>query len=151
MRHTSALVVLSTVFILTSISVASYFSNKKTDAGTLWSVNVGLAGEDLRLFDSGRYESLVWGDLPPYEPIKGVWRRQGNILYLVPDLQRAPIRTFEQIERFGCKYLRRPGMKVPMDLFPSGITLADLTIEGSGCREKAREQNEIGRSLGHEP
>ena len=149
MRSTSALIVLGTLVILTSISVASYFNSKNTDAGTLWSAHIGLRGENLRLFHSGRYESLVWGDLPPYAPVKGTWRRQHGLLYLIPDMRNKPIRTFEQIEKFDCTYLRRPGLKVPLDLFPSGITIADLSIEGSGCGDKAREENDLGRAMRH--
>ena len=149
MRSTSALIVLGTLVILTSISVASYFNSKNTDAGTLWSAHIGLRGENLRLFDSGRYESLVWGDLPPYAPVKGTWRRQHGLLYLIPDMRNKPIRTFEQIEKFDCTYLRRPGLKVPLELFPSGITIADLSIEGSGCGDKAREENDLGRAMRH--
>ena len=151
MRRTTAFVVLSTVALLISISVSSEFSNKNRDAGALWSVNLGLGGEDLRIFESGRYESRVWGDLPPYELVKGNWRQQGDLLYLVPDMPREPVRTFKKIERFGCTYLRRPGMKVPLDLFPSGITHADFSIKGSGCGAKAREKNEVGRAQGMRP
>jgi hypothetical protein len=145
MRSTSALIVLSIAAILASIAVGSNLLNRNSKTGTLWSVNLGLGGEDLRLFDSGRYESLEWDDLPPNQLIKGVWRQQGELLYLVSDAPQGRIRTFRKIDRFGCTYLQRQGMKVPLDLFPSGITIADLTVEGSGCRDKAQEENELER------
>jgi hypothetical protein len=149
MRHATALVILATAGLLALVGWASYRHNRTIGQSTLWSVNLFLGGEDLRLFDSGRYESLAWGDLPPYRPTWGTWRIQGHWLYLVPDEHRRPIRMYRRIRKFGCTFFRRPGLSVPSELFPSGITPADFSLEGSGCRQIVERYDERARHPSH--
>ena len=149
MRHASAVVILATGSLLAFIGWAAYRQNHLTSKSTVWSVNLFLGGEDLRLFDSGRYESLQWGDLPPYSPHHGSWRTQGELIYLIPDERKRPIRVYWRIHKFGCTFFRRPGLTFPPNLFPSGITPADFSLEGSGCRQIVQKQDELGRHARH--
>ena len=149
MRYRVAAIILLASAALCVVGLFSYSRNVKVDRITSWSESLGLGGTKLRLKDSGRYRSLDWGDLPPYHWVTGSWRAQGIYIYLVPDSPRAPIQTYEVVEKFGCRFLRRPGMDVPLDLFPSGITPADLSIEDSNCRRVVQEQNERGRVHRH--
>jgi hypothetical protein len=133
-------------FTLVLLACLGYKTGRVDQPRETWSSNGILAGEDLALFNSGKYKRLEWGDLPPYEPTYGIWRRQDGRLYLVPDTKTERIEVFQILHKFNCQFLRNVRARnPPLDLFPSGVTSLDMTLGGDSCRSRAEAFNRAHR------
>jgi hypothetical protein len=64
-----------------------------------------LAGEDIRLLDSGAYVARDWCDVCPDEVSQGIWRRAGDRIHMKPTKPQGRERVLRVITVENCTFL----------------------------------------------
>lgn len=103
-----------------------------------------LAGEDLRLLDSGRYLEQPWCDICPYDEVKGNWRRSGNLIVLTSVSPAKGERRLREVTVDGCPMLIPVRKSLPDQ--PLSYTGA-LTHPGDHCAGRLRTEDPTERLL----
>jgi hypothetical protein len=99
--------------------------------GQTWQIDFILAGDTLRLMDSGRYVSYHWCDIcVPIEYKSGTWSKTRDVVTLTPDSVGEKRRRYREQTNGKCRYL------VPLDLRIKTESPIDLALqpEAQNCR-----------------
>lgn len=87
----------------------SWGSSPELSPGRTWTHGL-LAGQDLRLLESGRYHARSWCDVcPPSRGVRGRWRREGDVIVLEPAGRWKTERRLRAVRWASCDFL------VPLD------------------------------------
>jgi hypothetical protein len=110
-----------------------HFKNRDPfdEPGQTWQIDFILAGDTLRLMDSGRYVSYHWCDIClPIEYKFGIWSKTKDVVTLTPDSSSNKSRRYREQTDGKCKYL------VPLDLRIKTKSPIDFALqpEGQNCR-----------------
>ena len=95
--------------------------------GKTWIRDFMLAGDKIRLLDSGQYVSYHWCDICEIDYRYGAWSRSGDTFTLRPDTPDRPVRKLVQQTVGTCQYL------VPLNGKPAPDFGQAFQPEGQDC------------------
>ena len=83
-----------------------YARNPFKQPGQTWERSFFLAGDTIRLLDSGHYYAYHWCDICDDEPgVVGTWRQQGRSFVLTSSDPKKPPKTLTMRTVGNCRYL----------------------------------------------
>ena len=123
-------VVLVTALLVAIAVTLTLASDPFEQPGTTWSQGM-LAGEDIRLLDSGAYAAREWCDICADEISLGSWHRDGNEIRLRPTKPKGPERTLRVFTVENCTFLAPDSDKWRTRGRPNPFMV--YTESGNGC------------------